>query len=116
MKPAYLVFITLCVYLLAKPFNLLAQQADSLQTIELVAINPHLHEDQVQMLHKRYPVLSPQEVEFALSIRSGINDHELAATSRTTTRKIEEQRGTLRKKMNLKPGEKLVDEINKALK
>ncbi|MBP6731248.1 MAG: hypothetical protein KA149_04275 [Chitinophagales bacterium] len=65
------------------------------------------HREFIALLHRAYPALSPTECRVGALLRSGFNTKEIANLLSTSHRTIENQRLSIRKKMNLGRDENL---------
>lgn len=65
------------------------------------------HREFIAQLHRAYPLLSPTECRVGALLRSGFNTKEIANLLSTSNRTIENQRLSIRKKMNLGRDENL---------
>jgi DNA-binding NarL/FixJ family response regulator len=72
------------------------------------------HREKVEKLQHRFPSITSSEAKIAIMLASGLSNKEIAGITLTTTRNVETQRFSLRKKMKLKAGQDLVKKIQEA--
>ena len=84
-------------------------KADILNTLS--DLKPILHKDYSVILHERFPGLTEQERRLATLLRLGFSTKELSSIMSITPKSVEVCRYRLRKRLNLKREENLIEFI-----